>query len=135
MDNVMKYLQDKEAQLRDILQDIEDEYKRAYAKVGVVDKIIVDIEHEIELERFDAVGMVKKYKELQTAFRLRRKYKDDTEFLRNFRHTINVKELNKSAKSINSTYNSQSNRKYGLRVRVETRAEVLAEFEELMKEA
>lgn len=134
MSTAKVYLDEKVIELKNILDEIEDNYNKAKSKSSVIDKIIVDIEHEIEFDKPSGAQMVKKYKELQTAFRLRREYKDNVDYFIKFRSGLNIKHISISEKGLENQQKSNENRKYSKRVAIETRDEVLAEFEKMLED-
>ena len=111
------------------LKKIEDAFNSATKKQSMLDNLRNDIEHEIELDKLSAVEMTKKYKELQACLRLRRKYKDELEYLLAIRDSVNLT-LTKNAKErVEKVDKKLSNRTYNIRIKQEVRDELLKELE------
>lgn len=133
MNNTKAFLEEVCEKILDELQKVEDEYILAKTRHSQIERIIVDIEHEIELDKPSGSDMVKKYKELQTAFRLRRIYKDDVDYLIKFRETSNLKQTKKTINGISSTEISKNNRNYRTRIEHEVRINLLSEFDKIKR--
>lgn len=114
-----------------ILKEIEDIYSNASEKQSQIDQLIVDIEHEIELESCSAPFMMMKYKQLKACFKLRRKYKDELEYLLGIRATLNLGVTTTAQKALSTVVSRMDKRKYSHRIKEELRLEILKEAEEM----
>lgn len=126
-----KYLLEKNKEIHDILQEIEDKYKEAKEKQSIIDSIRNDILHEIELNRYSAIQMTKKYKELQATLQIRRRYKDNLEYLKTFKSSLSVGLSNSAHTNINSLHTKFVKRTYNKRIKEEVRNEILSEISDL----
>lgn len=109
------------------LDKIEEAYNSAVEKQSILDNLKNDIEHEIELEKLSGSEMMVKYKELQACLRLRRKYKDDLEYLLSIRVSLNLSHTKSASKKVSEIDDVMSNKKYKIRIQQEVREEVLKE--------
>ena len=116
-------------EIKEILSRIEEVYKNANEKQSQIDQLINDIEHEIELQNFSAPQMMVKYKELKACFRLRRKYKNDLEYLLAYRPSLNIMLTDKSFKAIYTVKSKMDKKNYCHRIKEELRMEILKEAE------
>lgn len=107
------------------LDKIEEAYNSAVEKQSILDNLKNDIEHEIELEKLSGSEMMVKYKELQACLRLRRKYKDDLEYLLSIRVSLNLSHTKSASKKVSEIDDVMSNKKYKIRIQQEVREEVL----------
>lgn len=114
-----------------ILKEIEDIYLNASEKQSQIDQLIVDIEHEIELESCSAPQMMSKYKQLKACFKLRRKYKDELEYLLGIRGSLNLGLTTKAHQTLSTVESKMNKRKYSHRIKEELRLEILKEAEEM----
>lgn len=114
-----------------ILKEIEDIYLNASEKQSQIDQLIVDIEHEIELESCSAPLMMAKYKQLKACFKLRRKYKDELEYLLGIRGSLNLGLTTKAHQTLSTVESKMNKRKYSHRIKEELRLEILKEAEEM----
>jgi len=81
------------------VEEIEVLYTMSIEKHSIIDKMVVQLLHEIELENVDAVSMMKQIKELKGVLKLRRKYKDNVDYLVVVRSMLN--------KSVVKAYNQK----------------------------
>ena len=134
MNTVFDYLSKKNDEVENILSDVEKLYNECREKQGILDKLKNDIEHEIELDKMDAVAMVKKFKEYQSVLKLRRKYKDNVAMLRSYRSKFSLKKLNNVRNSVKQINTNQQCRGYKYRVKSEVRDEILEEINSIDRE-
>ena len=114
-----------------VLKNIESMYEAASMKQSQIDQLIVDIEHEIELESCSAPLMMAKYKQLKACFKLRRKYKDELEYFLSIRGSLNLGITTTAQKALTTVAGRMDKRKYSHRIREELRLEILKEAEEI----
>lgn len=112
------------------LGKIEHEFDRATRKQSMLENLRNDIEHEIELNKLSGSEMMKKYKELQACLKLRRKYKDELEYLLIIRSELNLDRTKVAKESVLKVDKKLSDRKYKHRIKQEVRDELLKELEE-----
>ena len=115
-------------EIQSLTKDIEKEYKNTKHKQSILDKLIVDLEHEIEFDKMDAIDMSKKIKEMRAVLKLRRKYKNNMEYFTEIRKSINPMQVGKSLVSWDNIRIKQENKKYTHRVNEEVRNEGLDEI-------
>ena len=132
MDNVQK-ARETLLQLKEKIHELEVMWKTLNAKQSSIDKMIVQLEHEIEIQNLDAVGMAKKYKELKGIFRLRRKYKNEIEVISTTRSLYSENNINTCISNFNKSKDGQATKRFKDRITEEVRKELLKEIE-LMRE-
>lgn len=126
-----EYLLNKAYKLEKILEEIESTYEEAKEKSSILDQIRNDILHEIELDNLDAIAMTRKFKELKATLKLRRKYKDNVNYLIKFRQNLNLKMSKKTIASIKGLEKQLDKRKYSNRIESSIRKEILNEVENI----
>jgi hypothetical protein len=101
---------------------LEDLYNESVQGQSLLDKLLLDLEHEIEFNKYDAIHMMKKYKELRDFLNLRRYYKDCQEVLTETRKFMILPRAMQIEGSYNSVKLRQDKRKYTNRVSQSERA-------------
>lgn len=117
--------------IQEQIDSFEKFYKDATEKQSLLDNLKNDIEHEIELDKLSGSEMMKKYKELQACLKLRRKYKNDIEYLNSIRGQFNLSILKGATKSFNETNKKMESKTYRQRIEGELREEILKEISEI----
>lgn len=117
--------------IEEILADVEEVYKSVTERQSQIDRLIIDLEHEIELENYPAHKMMLKYKELKACFRLRRKYKNELEYLMAIRPSLNLSVVSASNKALHAVVEKMERKRYYHRIKEELRIEILEEAKKI----
>jgi hypothetical protein len=113
--------------LKSAKKDVNAQFTELSEKNSQIDGIVNDILHAIELEKMDAIELMRNAKQLKSALKVRRTIKNDMDILRQIRdrfNSANFKEVDKSIDAI-------SRKTYTQRVAYEIRQEVLNGVEEV----
>jgi len=122
-------LQDKIKEIELIIQELETNYNYCNEKQSQLDKIIVDIEHEIEFDSVDGSTMLLRYKEFKSALRLRRMYKDKVAEYLSIRANINPNIIISANRQLDKIIIDRDSRGYRHRIKKELRKEILNNME------
>ena len=108
---------------------IDEQFKMCSEKQSQLDLLLIDIYHEIELEKLSAPEMMKKYKELKACLTIRRRYKNMLEYINIVRGSIKTGNFDGAIKGIESLDKREGNKKYHHRIKAELREEILSEMD------
>ena len=109
------------------ITEIEKLYNSSTEKHSTLDKYVVQLLHEIELNDFDAVGMAKQIKELKSVLKLRRKYKDQIDYFLGIRGFVNKSNFEKATKGLETVIKNKKDRKFKDRISEKLREEIIDE--------
>lgn len=128
---INQLLKEQMSTIQSAIDTIEEQYKLCTEKQSQLDMLLVDIYHEIELDKLSAPEMMSKYKELKAVLKLRRKYKDAVEHILIARQYFNPKNVHTTLKGIDTMEKKDSRRTYSHRIKKEVRAELISEMNSL----
>ena len=98
--------------LRDTVNIIRKTNDDLYKQLSQIDKLIIDLKHEIEFGKFDVFRGYKKFKQLQEALQQRRIIKDEVELIEPLiRYTGSIE------KSVDKVYTAVVNKELGYKNR------------------
>lgn len=117
--------------IKSSIEIVEEQYKLCTEKQSQLDMLLVDIYHEIELDKLSAPEMMSKYKELKAVLKLRRKYKDAVEHILVARQYFNPKNASTTLKGLDTIEKKDSHRTYSQRIKKEVREELISEMNSL----
>ena len=107
------------------LEKLENKYDELKIKHSIIDKIILDVEHEIGLDPADGKRMLWKYKELKQFLQLRWKIRDEIQLLDLIRPQLNLGVLYKLENNQIELEKKLENRTYTKRITQEIRENIL----------
>ena len=116
-----------------LVEELEIKFKHAREKTTQLDRMLVQIYHEIEFGKMDAVAIMKKHKELKGVLKLRRLYKNRLERMRVTRSTLSKGAVNEIINNYSKSQKGQSKKQFKDRISEEIRKELLAEIEDMEK--
>lgn len=110
------------SEIKKLVSEGDSYYKELRKKHSLVEKLKLDIEHEIELDRLSASAMMKKYKEYKNLLETRRIIKDEIDFMSKIReYSFTGDDINKLKQSIETIGNNKKNRVYTKKVEINER--------------
>lgn len=115
--------------IRDAIKSVIDTYEYNYQRIGELDDLKSDLEHEVEWSNYNVVEGYKAYKELQNMFRERRERKNENDSLKPLYDLFESKkklidQLNQKVGECRKNDEALSRRKYHPRVKTEIKDKV-----------
>jgi hypothetical protein len=118
----------------EITNEIEKRYTCVKGKISVIDKLIVELEHEIEFTNKDAIQQSTTYRLLKDTFRLRRYYKNIFDCLSTVRLSVNTTLSTKAMSDFVEKEEIHGKSRFKKRLKSDERERVLEEVVDYQKE-
>lgn len=129
----MDIIQEHLGRIKESMQALMEEHEMAREKVSQLDLIVVDIHHEVELEKMSGPAMMTKFKELQACLKLRRKYKNRVSRFQTIQALLDPDPYAEAIHALRKKEECEGRRTYTHRIRQDVRKEILEEVKSMEK--